>query len=291
MCPVLQAFYNYSRKSVIGLNFDYLTVCEWESMCVCLCVCACVCVGGWEGGCVCVACVRMTEGAWLSPCERAWQIRWGALQPLRHAPWTNSVPWYILARVKTSNVCRFCMHSTISQGFLDTWCTILRSTGRRRCKLNTRIDTVRHCWSTVHVDCGRKWLKFWSGRFDGIFSPRFHCLHFCIHNVSCVLFLNFIFGWIVLLPGDSSTNPVQLNDVVFTMHAVLLTVVTISQCFIYDRGTQKISTLCKVLVGAVNSVVDASVYARLFIVDHSVYVIALSIHRNASVYSMSVDWY
>eukprot|EP00041_Stephanoeca_diplocostata_P015750 m.301559 g.301559 ORF g.301559 m.301559 type:complete len:418 (+) comp20142_c0_seq1:332-1585(+) len=49
--------------------------------------------------------------------------------------------------------------------------------------------------------------------------------------------------------GDSSTNPVQLNDVVFTMHAVLLTSITIAQCFIYDRGTQRISTLCKTLVG------------------------------------------
>ena len=29
-------------------------------------------------------------------------------------------------------------------------------------------------------------------------------------------------------------NPVQLNDVIFTVHAVFVTIVTISQCFIYD---------------------------------------------------------
>ena len=29
-------------------------------------------------------------------------------------------------------------------------------------------------------------------------------------------------------------NPVQLNDVIFTLHAVVITVVTIFQCFIYE---------------------------------------------------------
>ena len=29
-------------------------------------------------------------------------------------------------------------------------------------------------------------------------------------------------------------NPVQLNDVIFTLHAILITILTISQCFIYE---------------------------------------------------------
>lgn len=29
-------------------------------------------------------------------------------------------------------------------------------------------------------------------------------------------------------------NPVQLNDVIFTLHAVFVTIITIIQCFIYD---------------------------------------------------------
>ena len=29
-------------------------------------------------------------------------------------------------------------------------------------------------------------------------------------------------------------NPVQLNDVIFTLHAIVVTLVTISQCFIYE---------------------------------------------------------
>ena len=29
-------------------------------------------------------------------------------------------------------------------------------------------------------------------------------------------------------------NPVQLNDVIFTLHAIVITLLTISQCFIYE---------------------------------------------------------
>nr|QAV56627.1 Cystinosin-like protein [Haliotis discus discus] len=43
-------------------------------------------------------------------------------------------------------------------------------------------------------------------------------------------------------------NPVQLNDVIFTLHAVFVTLVTIGQCFIYERGGQKVSKVCTVLL-------------------------------------------
>ncbi|XP_076083361.1 cystinosin-like isoform X2 [Mytilus galloprovincialis] len=36
-------------------------------------------------------------------------------------------------------------------------------------------------------------------------------------------------------------NPVQLNDVIFTIHAVFVTIITIFQCTVYERGGQKIS--------------------------------------------------
>jgi len=35
--------------------------------------------------------------------------------------------------------------------------------------------------------------------------------------------------------------PVKINDVVFAAHAVLLTFITIAQCFVYERGIQKAS--------------------------------------------------
>jgi len=47
----------------------------------------------------------------------------------------------------------------------------------------------------------------------------------------------------------NGVNPVQLNDVVFTIHAVLLTLVTIVQCLFYERGGQRVSNVAKILLG------------------------------------------
>lgn len=47
-------------------------------------------------------------------------------------------------------------------------------------------------------------------------------------------------------PGG--VNPVQPNDVFFTLHAILLTTITIFQCFCYERGNQKVSLLSKILL-------------------------------------------
>jgi len=46
-------------------------------------------------------------------------------------------------------------------------------------------------------------------------------------------------------PPPNPKNPVQINDVAFALHALLLTVITIAQCFRYERGPQKISKLHK----------------------------------------------
>ncbi|XP_052097959.1 cystinosin-like isoform X1 [Mytilus californianus] len=43
-------------------------------------------------------------------------------------------------------------------------------------------------------------------------------------------------------------NPVQLNDVIFTIHAVFVTIITIFQCTMYERGGQKLSKVCLLLV-------------------------------------------
>ncbi|XP_046422070.1 cystinosin homolog isoform X1 [Neodiprion virginianus] len=44
-------------------------------------------------------------------------------------------------------------------------------------------------------------------------------------------------------------NPVKVNDVVFALHAVFATTVTILQCFIYERGTQRVSIMARVIHG------------------------------------------
>jgi len=42
--------------------------------------------------------------------------------------------------------------------------------------------------------------------------------------------------------------PVKINDVVFSLHAIFACIVTIFQCFIYERGSQTISKTCRVLL-------------------------------------------
>ncbi|XP_063729490.1 cystinosin-like [Symsagittifera roscoffensis] len=42
--------------------------------------------------------------------------------------------------------------------------------------------------------------------------------------------------------------PVKLNDVVFSLHATLITMVTISTCFFFKRDNQKVSWVCRVFV-------------------------------------------
>ncbi|KAL3868803.1 hypothetical protein ACJMK2_041562 [Sinanodonta woodiana] len=43
-------------------------------------------------------------------------------------------------------------------------------------------------------------------------------------------------------------NPVELNDVIFTIHAVFITAVTIIQCLIYKRDMQRVSIVARVLL-------------------------------------------
>jgi len=44
-------------------------------------------------------------------------------------------------------------------------------------------------------------------------------------------------------------NPVLLNDVFFSIHASLITLVTVTQCFIYERGQQRVSYTAQGIMG------------------------------------------
>ncbi|XP_076663786.1 lysosomal cystine transporter cystinosin isoform X2 [Andrena cerasifolii] len=44
-------------------------------------------------------------------------------------------------------------------------------------------------------------------------------------------------------------NPVQVNDIFFSLHAVFATVITIIQCFIYETGSQRVSTTARIIHG------------------------------------------
>ncbi|KAK4875906.1 hypothetical protein RN001_012328 [Aquatica leii] len=44
-------------------------------------------------------------------------------------------------------------------------------------------------------------------------------------------------------------NPVKVNDIVFAVHAFVATFVTIAQCFIYERGDQRVSIIARIILG------------------------------------------
>ncbi|RZC35768.1 cystinosin -like [Asbolus verrucosus] len=44
-------------------------------------------------------------------------------------------------------------------------------------------------------------------------------------------------------------NPVQVNDIVFAVHAAAATIITIVQCFFYERSDQRISITARVILG------------------------------------------
>ncbi|XP_026671162.1 cystinosin homolog isoform X2 [Ceratina calcarata] len=44
-------------------------------------------------------------------------------------------------------------------------------------------------------------------------------------------------------------NPVQVNDIFFALHATFATVITIVQCFIYETGSQRVSTTARIIHG------------------------------------------
>lgn len=47
-----------------------------------------------------------------------------------------------------------------------------------------------------------------------------------------------------------SLNPVLLNDIFFSVHAMIATTITITQCFFYDRGDQRVSITARGIVVA-----------------------------------------
>ncbi|CAB4062569.1 CTNS [Lepeophtheirus salmonis] len=50
------------------------------------------------------------------------------------------------------------------------------------------------------------------------------------------------------LQHPDGVNPVKLNDVIFSIHAVLVCLFTIYQCYIYEKGNQTISKTCRVIL-------------------------------------------
>ncbi|XP_011495491.1 PREDICTED: cystinosin homolog isoform X2 [Ceratosolen solmsi marchali] len=54
-------------------------------------------------------------------------------------------------------------------------------------------------------------------------------------------------------------NPVQVNDIFFSLHAVCATVFGIFQCFMYEIGSQRVSTTARIIHGVFSSFVLLSI--------------------------------
>ena len=65
------------------------------------------------------------------------------------------------------------------------------------------------------------------------------------------------------------SNAVHLNDVFFATHAALLAGLTLVQCFIYERGTQRVSSVCATAIGTI--VVLSMISCLLVVFDNQKY--------------------
>ncbi len=72
--------------------------------------------------------------------------------------------------------------------------------------------------------------------------------HTCYLIFNASLFFSFEVQQQYKKENHGASIPVAANDVVFSIHAVALTSVTIFQCFIYERGNQRVSWPARILV-------------------------------------------
>ncbi|KJE93848.1 cystinosin-like protein [Capsaspora owczarzaki ATCC 30864] len=94
-------------------------------------------------------------------------------------------------------------------------------------------------------------------RRKSVVGLNFDFLAYNITGFLCYSAFNIGLFWVTSIQDlyfadhPDGVNPVQANDVFFAIHAVVLTLVTIVQCFIYDRGEQRVSWISRIiLIGA-----------------------------------------
>ncbi|KAL0476806.1 cystinosin [Acrasis kona] len=86
---------------------------------------------------------------------------------------------------------------------------------------------------------------------------------------NCVLLFSPYMRWKHTVDLDYGDIPVEINDVVFSIHAVVVTAVTIFQCFIYERGQQKpLSVPVRIIVlGLALSILTLVIVSALGMLD------------------------
>jgi cystinosin len=76
-----------------------------------------------------------------------------------------------------------------------------------------------------------------------------------LNLIGFILYSMFNVGlWIPEIEKDYSArnprglNPVQLNDIFFSIHAVFATLITVTQCYFYEKGDQQVSRTAKSII-------------------------------------------
>eukprot|EP00164_Ancoracysta_twista_P001389 GFYU01001811.1.p1 GENE.GFYU01001811.1~~GFYU01001811.1.p1 ORF type:complete len:336 (+),score=89.75 GFYU01001811.1:163-1170(+) len=112
-------------------------------------------------------------------------------------------------------------------------------------------------WNKVSSVIGWTYFAAWSISFypqvfqnfyrKSVIGLSFDYLLYNIIGFSCYSIFNVAFYWSDKVQSEyrahnnGKDNVVQVNDVFFALHAVVLTLITIAQCFMYPRGEQKLS--------------------------------------------------
>ena len=123
----------------------------------------------------------------------------------------------------------------------------------------------------VNLPCGTCGAVYLNWKRKSVVGLSFDFEAYNIIGFVCYSVFNCAFFWSDSIQDaykadhDGHVNLVKINDVVFALHAVLLTVITIAQIFIYDRGSQRVSTLAKFLCAVM--VVSALVYLAV-VLEH-----------------------
>ncbi|OWF56316.1 cystinosin-like isoform X2 [Mizuhopecten yessoensis] len=126
--------------------------------------------------------------------------------------------------------------------------------------------SIFHSSAIVYINIVIGWVYFvaWSVSFypqvyenwkrKSVIGLNFDFLAYNITGFIAYSFFNVGLYWIKSIEDDYKSlhprgiNPVQLNDVIFALHAVFVTLITICQCCIYERGGQKISKISSLLL-------------------------------------------
>lgn len=90
---------------------------------------------------------------------------------------------------------------------------------------------------------------YWNWKRKSVVGLNFDFLLYNITGFVCYCVYNCCMSWSPTIREEyhkangNGDVPVELNDVAFSLHAVLMIFITIGQCFVYFRGKQRISRI------------------------------------------------